>query len=209
VTDHPVKDQPAKPSGFKSGLLILILVSVFAFGLTVWWRPDRRPAAPVAAPLPTVSRTNLIRLNDRWVQAGGTNPFTGILVEFYPGGVMESRSVVSNGRLNGLSQGWFTNGQMQISESYRSNLSDGLRTRWYPNGHKLSEAAVVRGKIQGVFRHWHQDGTLAEEITMKDGVEQGPARAYYPSGWVRTELLMQDGKLVSQKSWKDGEKKGD
>lgn len=200
----PVNDQSAPPPGRKPVGWLLLFVLLFGLcAVGIWWTSQR---SPHPAPLPEMNRTNLVRLNNRWLLPDGTNLFTGVLMEYYPDGQRESRSVVSNGMLYGLSEGWFTNGQIQIRESYWSNLSDGVRTRWYPNGNKLSEATVARGKIQGVFRHWHQDGTLAEEITLRDGVQEGVARAYYSSGSVRTELMMHDGKMVSQKSWKEGEK---
>ncbi len=73
-----------------------------------------------------------------------------------------SRSVVSNSLLNGLSESWFTNGQIQVRETSRDNFSDRLRNKWYPNGRKLLEAPIVHGEIEGILRHWHNDDSLAE-----------------------------------------------
>jgi antitoxin component YwqK of YwqJK toxin-antitoxin module len=178
-----------------------------ALGLVLWvtWRPA---PPPPATPLLELSRTNLCRLHGSWYQTGHTNPFTGVLLEFYPGGRPMSRSVISNGLLNGLSQGWFTNGQLQIKETYHDNFSDGLRTKWYPNGQKLSEATIVHGQIEGLFRHWHIDGSLAEEIPMHDGHQEGIGRAYYPSGYLAEEVEVRDGRVIRKITYKPGERKG-
>ncbi len=179
------------------GLVVLVYIAVH--------RPG--PAVVVSRPLPELNRTNLVRLQNFWCEAGHTNAFTGVLVEHYASGALMSRSVVANGLLNGLSEGWFTNGQIQVRESYRDNVSDGLRTKWYPNGHKLSEATIVNGQIEGVFRRWHSDGSLAEEIPMHDGHQEGVGRAFYPNGYLAEEVEMRDGKVIHQQSWQPDDRK--
>ena len=205
---RPLDNQPSTNSrpGVPALLIPVLLAAALGLVLFFAWRPA--PLPPPPAPLPELSRTNLVRQGGCWFQTGHTNPFTGIMLEFYPGGLPMSRSVISNGLLNGLSEGWFTNRQMQIREYYQANVSDGLRTKWYPNGHKLSEAPIKHGKIDGLFRRWHQDGTLAEEIPMQDGQQEGVGRAWYPSGCLQMEVEMRAGKVVSNQSWKDGERKG-
>src|SRR5689334_3873751 len=45
-------------------------------------------------------------------------PFTGIVLEYYGGGQLKSRSCVSNGLLEGLSEGWYTNSVLQVTEHF-------------------------------------------------------------------------------------------
>jgi antitoxin component YwqK of YwqJK toxin-antitoxin module len=46
---------------------------------------------------------------------------------------------VSNGQLNGVSEGWFTNGVLQIREHFMDGSSEGPVTKWHSSGAKLSE----------------------------------------------------------------------
>lgn len=203
-----VNDSSASPSRPAFRVLLIPLALVMAFGLAlalVLW-PSLRP--PPAANLPELVRTNLVLLGGLWCQVGHTNPFTGVLLEYYSDGALQSRSMISNGLLNGLSEGWFTNRQLQIRETYRTNFSDGLRVKWYPDGKKHSEATIVLGQMQGVFRRWHENGMLAEEIPMRDGKIEGTGRTYYESGFLKTELTIHDGKVVDQNSWPDGQQPG-
>jgi len=203
VPDHSASS-PRPPS--RSPLLWLAVCLGFGLALALALWSARRPQP--AAAFTEVSRTNLVRLGGLWCQTGYTNPFTGVLLDFYAGGSLQSRSMVSNGLLEGLSEGWYTNGQLEIREFYRTNLSDGLRTKWYPNGRKLSEATIVLGKMQGTFRRWYENGKLAEEIPMRDGRIEGAGRSYYESGFVKTELTIHDGKEVEANSWPDGQHPG-
>ncbi len=200
------------PSSPRPSLPILLiplsvcLVLVVALALVLWPAKTHQTTA-----LPEVANTNLIHFDGRWCQsqAGHTNRFTGILLEYYPSGPLLSRSMVSNGLLEGLSEVWHTNGQLQIREYYRTNFSDGPRTKWYPDGKKLSEATIVLGKMQGVFRRWYENGRLAEEIPMRDGKIEGVGRSYYESGYLKTELTISDGKVIQTKNWPDGAQSGD
>jgi antitoxin component YwqK of YwqJK toxin-antitoxin module len=182
-----------------------------ALALFFTWRPAPPLPPPPTAPPPEAELTNLIHRAGFWWQKanGRTNLFAGVMVAHYPGGLLMSRSVVSNGQLSGLSEGWFTNRQMQIQEYYRNNVSDGLRKRWYPNGQKMSEATIVRGTIQGTFRRWHINGKPAEEISMRDGRPDGVGRVYYESGCLKEEIELHAGKEVHRTSYKDGERPGD
>jgi len=203
----PVNDQPAPSTGPTSPWLLLpLLLSLVLAGLLVGSRPHRQPAL-VSPPMVETARTNLVRFQNLWCEIGHTNPFTGVMLEYYPGGLRMSRSVIAHGLLNGLSQGWFTNGQMQIQETYHDNLSDGLRTKWYPNGRKLSEATIVHGQIEGIFRRWHEDGSLAEEIPMHNGHQEGLGRAYYASGCLAGQVEVRAGRVVDQQTWPDGARK--
>jgi hypothetical protein len=199
-----VNHQPSNTGPWK----LLLPLSMLA-ALVVLLVLALRPAAPSHVPtLPELARTNLWRQNDCWCLKGETNRFTGILLDYYPDGTLESRSAVSNGLLQGLSEGWYTNRQLQVREYYRTNVSDGPRTKWYPDGHKQSEATVVLGKVQGTFRRWYENGRLAEEIPMRDGKIEGLGRTYYESGFLKSEVTIHDGKAVQANSWPDGERAG-
>ena len=173
-------------------------------GWTVWLLvPARKPPAP----LPEVQRTLLTLLEGRLHLVGATNAFTGWMIETNAQGGLRSRSSISNGLLEGASEGYHTNGQRQVLEHFRAGTSHGPRTKWYPNGRKASETQVADGKLEGLFVRWAEDGSLAEEIPMKDGQPDGLSRSYYPSGCVKAEALMKGGKLVEQHFWPDGERR--
>ena len=170
----------------------------------------RRPAAApsVDEPLTEVHRTNLVQDAAGWGWPGRSNRFSGLLVDTYPDGVLKSRSVVSNGLLQGLSQGWHTNGILQVEETYEAGVSHGLRSKWYPDGRLLSEAPIDRGRLQGVFQHWDEQGNLVEEIELQAGQPDGLSRSYHPDGSIRTEVRMRVGQVVETRSWETGQRVG-
>ncbi len=127
-----------------------------------------------------------------------TNAFTGLMIERYPGGALQSRSALREGRLHGVSEGWFTNGVLQVREYFTNGVSHGLRAKFYPDGQKLSEAPVVGGKIDGTFRRWHRGGVLAEEIAMRDNQPHGESHSFHPDGSPKARAVTENGKVIEQ-----------
>jgi antitoxin component YwqK of YwqJK toxin-antitoxin module len=168
------------------------------------WILLRRPPAARESTVVVTPRASLLHYQGRWCQLPKTNTFSGAMVEYYPDGSLLSRSEVRDGVLQGLTEGWYSKGQLQIQEHYTANVADGLREKWYENGCKKSEAMIVNGKLEGTFRSWHDNGQLAEQIQMKQGHPDGEASAFYPSGFVKTQMLVSAGKVLSQQSWQDG-----
>lgn len=191
---HPTR------SFWLAGLLVL---GLGVAGL-IFLAPKFRKSAP---PPREVSLQALVNKAGRVYLQGTTDPFTGVIVEHWANGGSKSRSTVSNGWLEGASEGWHTNGQRQVQERFHIGVSQGLRTKWFANGQKESEGMIVEGKHHGLFRRWNPDGSLAEEIEMNHGNPNGLSRAFYPSGFVKAEARLREGQVVERKFWKDGEQK--
>ena len=180
--------------------IVCALSALFVF----WCRP---PAPGITVPDQKTPRHDLVQTDGRWHRTGETNLFAGWMIDYYPGGARLSRSQISNGLLNGVSETWYTNGQMQVREHFKDGISDGLREKWHENGARLSQATIVEGKVTGAFRSWYDNGQLSEQINMKHGQPDGTAWAYYPSGFVKAETAVDDGKVLARQSWADGQRR--
>lgn len=166
------------------------------------WLRRPRPAAIE----PTAAIADLARVDGRLVLRLDTNQvFSGWLVEQHADGTPRSRSRIVEGLLDGVSEGWYPNGQIQVREYFSGGVADGSRVKWHANGATQSVASVAQGKLQGRFLRWHDDGSLAEEMTLVDGQPEGITRAYYPSGFVKAEARLKAGEVLEQRFCKDGE----
>jgi antitoxin component YwqK of YwqJK toxin-antitoxin module len=143
--------------------------------------------------------------------------FTGYLTEHYPisktnqlqqveANQLKSRSLIRVGKLNGLSEGWYRDGQQQVAEIFVDGKSHGMRVKWHRNGWKSAEDAIENGVLNGPCRKWHDNGQLAEEMTMVDGQADGRARSWHPDGNQKAEVLLEKGKVVKQQFWEVGVK---
>ncbi len=183
--------------------VLLLLLGAEALLLPALLRPVPEPE-PV---MPEVARVHLTLRDGRLYRAGETQPYNGLMVEYYPGRVLQSRSMVSWGRMHGVSEGWQTNGVLQVREYFNRGVSHGVRTKWDAQGRKVSEGTLVAGQFQGLFRRWHENGRLAEEVPMKDNQPDGLSRAWFPSGCLKAEVRLKNGQVLEQKFFADGERK--
>jgi antitoxin component YwqK of YwqJK toxin-antitoxin module len=183
----------ARVAGLLAGVALLVVGLMFL----------KRPSDPVPATERTIAE--LERRDGALFEKGAPERFTGWMVEHQADGGLKSRSWIAQGVLNGVSEGWYTNGVLQIREHFVEGASQGLVTRWRPDGTKVSEGTAERGKLEGVFRRWHPNGQLAEEVTLQTGEPHGLGRAWFPSGSLKSEVEMDHGKVLSQRFWKDGE----
>ncbi|MCC6235618.1 MAG: toxin-antitoxin system YwqK family antitoxin [Verrucomicrobiales bacterium] len=177
--------------------LLQAVTSLAAMGFAAWLVfPRPSETAPAQAAPRELERAELKLVEGRLHRVGETNAFTGLFLDRYPTGTLRSRARVLDGRLEGLCEGWSTNGALEVSEHFRDGVSHGLRTKWYPNGVRRSEATIEHGRIHGRFQRWHEDGSLAESMSMVDGVPHGISRAYHPGGALKAEIILDQGKVV-------------
>ena len=172
------------------GILFLVLVSLVV-GLRRWQTPGL-----VESGVETVGRDRLVLREGRWMKTDETNAFTGMIVEFYPDGTLQSRSAVSNGVLHGASEGWWTNAVLAVREMFREGRSHGLRTKWDIEGRRIAEADIRDGRIDGFHREWHTNGQLVVEVTMAAGQPQGVSRKWNPEGALVGQWSLSNGVVV-------------
>jgi antitoxin component YwqK of YwqJK toxin-antitoxin module len=189
------REQEPRVRSLSGGTLraLIVLTVLLGVGLTAY-RALRRQS-PVS--LEQVSRNNLVLQSGRWMKTGETNVFTGVMVEFYPDGTLQSRSVVSNGLLNGVSEGWRTNGVLAVREMFNAGRSHGVRTKWDESGNRIAETDIRAGEIEGMHREWHTNGQPALEVTMVSGKPHGLSRKWNPDGLLVGQWSLSNGVVLT------------
>jgi antitoxin component YwqK of YwqJK toxin-antitoxin module len=179
--------------------LLIGLFSVLALGTII---ALSQRSFRVSSQDPTLTLNDVELVEGRLMQRNRPGqPFTGWLVEHYPDGSLKSRSMVRDGKLNGISQGWYPDGSLQIEEHFIQGVANGLVTRWHANSRTLSEATARDGRLHGVYRRWHTNGQLAEEITYTEGKPHRLSRAWFPNGKLKAEVQLGHGKVLHQQFW--------
>ena len=94
------------------------------------------------------------------------NPFTGRIVTIDKGDkgdfVSQDEAWV-NGRKDGVSTRWFSNGIKMYERNYIEGKWHGTVTRWWPNGQKMYVRAYTQGKRSGKEATWRSDGTPIDQ----------------------------------------------
>jgi len=94
------------------------------------------------------------------------NPFSGRIVTIDQGDkgdfVSQDEAWV-NGRKDGVSTRWFSNGIKMYERNYNEGKWHGTVTRWWPNGQKMYVRAYTQGKRSGKEATWRSDGTPIDQ----------------------------------------------
>lgn len=200
-TPIPGPEHTTPRRSWLAGFLLMALIGVGVVFPVLSVRL-RVPATPVHAEYPV---SELERVDGVWRLRAGAVPVTGWIVDHLPAGGLKFRSFVREGRLDGLSEGWHTNGQVQVREHFRGGVAEGPVGKWHPNGVKASEGTAREGRLEGEFSRWHDNGTLSEQFRLVSGQPHGIARAWFPSGHQKAETELDHGKVVRHRFWPDGE----
>ena len=161
---------------------------------------DSRRRVPTAQPVVEVDRKELVLQGGHLVRNGESNAFTGLMVEFYPDGTLQSRSVVSNGVLHGLSEGWHTNGILAVQETFVLGRSEGVRTKWDSASNRIAESSIHDAKIHGFHREWHTNGQLALEAAMSEGLPHGRVQKWSPAGVLIGQWVLSNGIVLESRT---------
>src|SRR4051812_36454195 len=120
----PAEENQQRTSVRKIALGCLCIAAMLAAALLILGRNARKP-------LIEVERTALISKQGKLYLKNSDLSFSGVMLDHYPTGQIQSRSILVAGVLDGLSQGYYTNGQLQVEEHFKAGTSHGLRTKWY------------------------------------------------------------------------------
>ncbi|UOQ72433.1 tetratricopeptide repeat protein [Hymenobacter cellulosilyticus] len=116
---------------------------------------------------------------------------------YYGTGALETVRHYSNGgKLNGLVEQYYTNGQVRTRQSYTNDEADGYFESFYEDGQPSQTGFWQHDQRQGLWRDYYVDGRVSEEYYYRNDEQQGPARSFTPGGKLSGERQYLDGRLL-------------
>ncbi|WP_158502004.1 toxin-antitoxin system YwqK family antitoxin [Vitiosangium sp. GDMCC 1.1324] len=89
-------------------------------------------------------------------------PFTGIAVEFFPDGTLQSEVPHVNGIRHGLVRAWHPSGQLRKESNLWYGGLHGYRREWDEQGHLVAEVLGELG-IAIAEKRWDEQGRLIKD----------------------------------------------
>ena len=186
-------------SGGRWAVVRAVLLAAIGLALLVTYLETRQRPKSAEATV-EVDRKELVLKDGLLVRNGGSNAFTGLMLESYPDGTLQSRSAVSNGLLEGLSEGWHTNGVLAVRESFVGGRSHGVRTKWDAASNRIAESSIREAKIHGFHREWHTNGQLALDAEMVEGQPHGEVWKWSDDGLPVGRWILSNGVVVESRT---------
>lgn len=119
-------------------------------------------------------------------------PFTGMLVEHYPGGQLMSVIAFANGQKHGMSKGFYENGRVKYTRPYHHGEKHGEHLGYYEDGTRKFRYYFENGFSQGHHQEWYESGQLYRDLNYVDGRERGPQKMFRPDGKLRGNYVVRE-----------------
>ena len=110
----------------------------------------------------TLTIDNLVERNKLYYKKFTNVPFNGEVSGIENGNI-------KNGRKNGEWLYYYPNGQLINKEIYKDGKLDGLREKYYENGQFKMKGNLKFGWQDGLWEYFNEDGSLLRTETLKEG----------------------------------------
>jgi antitoxin component YwqK of YwqJK toxin-antitoxin module len=136
-------------------------------------------------------------------------PSGSVVVGKAPPKGFERHCELPDGRRNGPTASWFSDGQVEEHGYWRADKKHGLWETWYEDGVKKSSCELQDGQRDGLCETWFPNGNKENSTTLKKGLRHGEFKAYYDSGQVLEAALYEEDRLTGMwREWyPNGEKR--
>ena len=86
-------------------------------------------------------------------------PFTGEIFRNYDNGQLKAKINYTDGKYDGLSEGYYKNGQLKSKRYWKDGKLDGLEEGYYKNGQLGFKGYWKDGKKDGPLVYYNEDGS--------------------------------------------------
>ena len=96
--------------------------------------------------------------------------FHGLYQTWYSENLIRSKTMYTDGQINGESKLWHNNGNLCEMGTVNYGAIVGLYQQWYTDGNIYIEARFSNGKKNGMFRQWYHNGSIHVECTYSSDI---------------------------------------
>ncbi len=118
----------------------------------------------------------------------------GEWIYYYSDGGLKQKIHLKAGVEEGLTEGWFTNGNKWYAENYVNGKLDGPDTVYYYNGILKTTVNYKAGEKDGIEKTYNLSGVLTNTHWYANGKKEGEGISYYATGEMQDRLTYKDDK---------------
>lgn len=103
---------------------------------------------------------------------------------------------LSDGRRNGPTANWFSDGKIQEHGYWRVDKKTGLWETWYEDGVKKTSCEYDGGEPDGLCETWYPNGEKESTTGRKGGLRHGDYNVYYETGQIMESVLYEEDRMT-------------
>ena len=125
----------------------------------------------------------------------------GVVETHYGNGQIWSRANYKDGKLDGLFETWRDNGQLWVRETYKDGKRDGLREMWYSNGQPWKRENYKDGKVVEYIPNKHEQGMVEQESNRN--VSEEELLQLYRENLAMKIMVLRDKQITREITFKE------
>jgi hypothetical protein len=97
-------------------------------------------------------------------------------------GAADSKKAKAEGKLNGLHQYHYPDGQLYMEVNFKDSIPHGITKQYFKNGQVFDETNYNEGIRHGISRKYYEDGKLSQETPYDSGKIHGIQKKFRKDG---------------------------
>lgn len=180
------------------GITISIILLIFTFKTTFYLTFLSLPITTISVILFVLTSKQLVS-SYKTLSAKEENLPDGIYNKYYDGGNnIKQTFKLMNGNREGLSKGYYENGQLEFTLNYKNGYPDGESISYNQLGIVIREAQYLNGKYQNKYIEYFDNGQLKLILNYKNGLQDGDSVLYNQFGIVVRKAQYLNGKYLNE-----------
>ena len=111
----------------------------------------------------------------------------------------------SKGQWEGIWEGFYSNGNIQIRTTFKDGKENGIEEWFYENGNIERRIQYVEGKRDGIMEWFYENGNIKWRTPYVEGEEDGIEEGFYENGNMKRRAPYKDGEIDGIEEWFDEE----
>lgn len=128
--------------------------------------------------------------------------YSGLIVTYFPSGVVSARINFKNGMINGMRTEYYASGVKFRETEFLCNDYHGSDKIYFANGVISEQSEYEYDELNNSYKSFYENGKIKEERTYYMGDLEGWSRTYDNSGKLTQEVRYIDGAIVELKASK-------
>ena len=130
-------------------------------------------------------------------EVNSEEPFSGTIISNSVYSDLNFKMSYKNGVLNGVSEGYYSNGQIKYKENYLNGKPDGVQEAYYESGQIKSKSTIRNGELDGIAEKYYENGQKEYKHLFKNGkrANEGVHTTYYFNGQIKSKFNYLNGEL--------------
>jgi antitoxin component YwqK of YwqJK toxin-antitoxin module len=106
----------------------------------------------------------------------------GVWKVYFESGKLEEVHTWKNGKINGLTQLYYENGNLKAEYTILNEIYSGVYKEYYSDGKLKSVKNYSNGKLNGLIQLYYETGNLKSEYTVLNEIVHGTCKDYFSNG---------------------------